>query len=70
MELTKFMCTKCGGHKATTGQLRAVGGFWTKLFNIQNLKFTTISCSACGFTEMYQDSKKRTAENILDFLTN
>ncbi len=70
METTTFTCTKCEGHIAITGQLRAVGGFWTKLFNIQNLKFITISCSACGFTEIYQDSKKRTAENILDFLTN
>jgi len=50
--------------------MRAVGGFWAKFFDMQNLKFTTVSCKKCGYTEIYKDFKKRTGENIMDFLTN
>jgi len=65
-----YECAKCGGHKYDTGEIRATGGFWQKIFNIQNRKFISISCSKCGFTEFYDKGRGRTAENILDFFTN
>jgi len=49
--------------------MRATGGAFAKIFDVQNKKFTTISCSQCGFTELY----KRTSSsfgNVLDFFTN
>ena len=69
MENKQYQCIKCNSLEFTSGQLRAVGGFWTKLFNIQNLKFITLSCNTCGYTELYKKGT-RTAENILDFFTN
>ena len=65
-----FKCTKCGNATYNSGQIRAAGGFWTKIFNIQNRKFTTISCEKCGFTEVYNSKGSGTAENILDLLGN
>ena len=35
-------------------QLRAAGGFWTKIFDIQSRELTTVSCEKCGFTEIYK----------------
>jgi len=67
----RYKCVKCGNSTYVEGQLRAASGFWTKIFNIQNLKFVTISCKKCGHTDLFKNMKeKRTAENILDFLTN
>jgi|APSaa5957512576_1039674.scaffolds.fasta_scaffold00060_49 uncharacterized protein len=64
-----FKCSKCGDISCEAGQMRATSGFWTKLFNIQNLKFSTLICNNCGFTELYKKETKK-AENILDFFTN
>ena len=69
-ELKNFKCIKCENSEYEIGQLRATGSFWTKIFNIQNLKFNTVSCKNCGYTEIYKDGAKRTGENILDFFTN
>jgi uncharacterized protein len=70
MNNAKHKCIKCDNSEFSKGQLRAAGGFWTKIFNIQNLKFHTISCKHCGYTEIYKDSAENTGENILDFFTN
>lgn len=64
-----YICSKCKNIEFETGQLRAAGGFWTKLFNIQNLKFVSLTCKECGYAEFYK-SRTKTAENILDFFTN
>ncbi len=65
-----YKCPKCENNEFESGQLRATGGFWTKIFNIQNLKFITITCKKCGYTELYKDKAGGTSENILDFLAN
>ena len=49
--------------------MRATGSFATKLFNIQNKKFTTISCTKCKYTEFYAVPSNKLG-NILDFFTN
>lgn len=70
MRTTRFECNKCQSHQHTSGEVRTPGGFWSKIFNIQNRKFLTVSCQKCGYTEFYHQDGKRTAENILDFLAN
>lgn len=67
MEKQPFTCPKCGHHAFTSDQFRATGGFWAKMFDIQNKKFITISCDQCGFTEIYKEGTS-TGENVLDFL--
>ncbi len=69
MEKQTYQCIKCNSQDFSSGQLRAAGGFWTKLFNIQNLKFVTLSCNQCGYTEIYKRGTQA-AENVLDFFTN
>lgn len=65
---SRYECVKCGGKNHTTGEVRATGGFWSKLFDIQNRRFITVSCEKCGYTEFYNKTGSRTVENILDFL--
>ncbi len=70
MEQRKYVCVKCGGRKAEVDEIRTTGAGFTKYFNIQNRKFTAVSCSRCGFTEFYRGSRAGGASNVLDFLTN
>ena len=52
-----------------SGQFQATGGTFTKLFNIQNQKFTTITWNECSYTEIYKGDTNAVA-NVLDFFTN
>ncbi len=61
-------CLKCKSNEFESGQVRASGGFWSKMFDIQNLKFVRLTCKKCGYTELYKKGTK-TAENILDLFT-
>lgn len=65
MRKSRYTCPKCQHHQYDSGQARTTGGFWSKVFDIQNRKFITISCQKCGYTEFYA-KKGNTAENILD----
>ncbi len=63
-----YACEKCQHTKFKTGQLRAAGGFFSKLFDVQSRKFTTVSCSNCGYTEIYKGDTS-VVGNIFDFFT-
>lgn len=68
MRKEPWHCVKCDSKAFELGEFRASGGFWTKIFDIQNKKFKTVSCSHCGFTEVYKADSSM-AGNVFDFLT-
>ena len=63
-----FKCIKCGNSQCEVGEFRAAGGFWSKLFDIQGRRFKTVSCTQCGYTEVYSGAKSKGIENVADFL--
>ncbi len=65
-----YTCPKCGHRKADVDKIRTTGSGFTRFFNIQNRLFTAVSCSRCGYTELYRHDVSKTGSNILDFLTN
>lgn len=66
MEKQQYVCTKCGCHTFVHDQFQATGGNFAKLFDVQNKKFITISCTRCGYTELYR-TETEDGMNILDF---
>ncbi|MFH2053550.1 MAG: zinc ribbon domain-containing protein [bacterium] len=62
-----YQCPKCGHHGFKTSEMRATGGFLTKLFDIQSKKFTTVMCDHCKYTELYAADSSALG-NIFDFL--
>ena len=64
-----FTCSKCGHRKCEVGQLRAAGGFWSKIFDVQGRRFTTVTCGRCRHTELYQ-ADSSTLGNIFDLFTS
>ncbi|WP_326910242.1 zinc ribbon domain-containing protein [Sedimentibacter sp. MB31-C6] len=69
MEKVQYVCVKCGNREYEVDQFQATGGNFAKIFDVQNKKFTTISCKQCGYTELYKGSSSD-GWNILDFLIN
>jgi len=63
----KYACPKCGSKFCETSEIRTTGSFITKIFNIQNRRFTSVTCSDCKYTEFYNISSKRIGD-VLDFL--
>lgn len=69
MDKKQYVCVKCGCTRYEHDSMQATGGNFSKIFDIQNKKFTTITCTNCGYTEFYKQQGS-TGWDILDFLTN
>lgn len=69
MEHTNYQCPKCGNRTFETDEFRATGGIFSKIFDVQNKRFTTVSCSQCHYTEIYKTDSS-TIGNIFDFFTS
>ena len=65
----RYICPKCKNKQCETGEFRAAGGFWSKIFDVQGKKFTTVVCARCRYTEIYQADSSMLG-NIFDFFTD
>jgi predicted nucleic-acid-binding Zn-ribbon protein len=66
MKHRKWSCLRCSGKEYDVGEIRAAGGAWSRVFNVQNRKFSTVSCEKCGFTELYKADATRLGD-VFDF---
>jgi len=69
MHHENWKCPKCGNPNFETDQFRATGGILAKIFDVQNKRFTTVTCNQCKFTEIYRTDSS-TLGNVFDFFTN
>ncbi len=67
MQPQMYQCPKCGNTTYVSDQFHAAGGGFAKVFDVQNKRFITISCTRCGYTELYR-GETSTGMNVLDFL--
>lgn len=65
----RWTCPKCGHNRFDTDQFRATGGFLAKIFDVQNKRFTTVSCERCRYTEIYRADQSMLG-NIFDLFTS
>jgi uncharacterized protein len=63
---SKKPCPKCGNLELEVGQVYMAGSLATKIFNIQNRRFTTLTCTKCQYTEFFKIPMKN-IHNVLDF---
>ena len=64
-----YSCIKCKGTEYKTGEIRTTGSGISRFLNLQNQKYATVSCMACGYTELYRLDGSGLG-NILDIFTN
>jgi len=69
MQHQNWSCPKCNNREYDTGEIRVTGSFWTKIFNIQNKKYSSVSCLKCSYTEFYKKQPGSTIANVFDFFT-
>ena len=65
----QYVCAKCGNTHYESDQFQATGGNFAKIFDIQNKKFVTVTCTRCGYTELYKQQGSE-AWFFGDFWTN
>ena len=69
MEGLNYTCPKCRNTQYEVGEFRAAGGFWSKIFDVQSKRFTTVTCSRCQYTEIYRTSSSMLG-NVFDLFTS
>jgi predicted nucleic-acid-binding Zn-ribbon protein len=69
MTQLNYRCPKCSNTQYEIGEIRVAGGFWSKIFDVQGRRFSSVTCTQCKYTEFYK-TDTRTLENIFDFITN
>ena len=65
--MANWVCPKCGNNDFEEDQFQSTGGNFSKLFDVQNKKFITVTCTNCGYTGLYK-AETSTGMNVLDFL--
>ncbi len=68
MQHQNWKCLKCNHTEFETDEFRATGGGLSRFFDVQNKKFTTVTCSRCYYTEIYR-ADSSTIDNVFDFFT-
>lgn len=69
MQSSNWQCLRCGYDRYETDEIRTTGGALAKIFDVQNKKFSTVSCMQCHHTELYKADTSALG-NIFDFFTN
>ncbi len=64
-----YRCPKCANIECEIRELRGSGGFWSKIFDVQGQKYSTVICSRCRYTEFYH-AESSMLGNIFDLFTN
>lgn len=68
MNSSKYICPKCGNKQYELDEMRATGGNFAKIFDVQNKKFTVVICTRCKYSEFFKGTTS-TLGNIFDFFT-
>jgi len=55
-------CPKCGHDEVDVGSISTTGSGLSKMFDIQTNNFQTVTCTSCGYTELYADVDSRGAD--------
>ena len=61
-------CDKCGHTDTEVGTISTTGGGLSKMFDIQTNSFKVVSCTNCGYSELYRDDTAGSSDIVDVFL--
>ncbi|MDZ7702077.1 MAG: zinc ribbon domain-containing protein [Halobacteriales archaeon] len=61
-------CPKCGHEETDVGTISTTGGGLSKMFDIQTNRFSVVSCTGCGYSELYRDDTPGASDIVDVFL--
>ena len=62
----RYACVKCGSNEYKVGELRASGGIWSSVIEVESEKFSFLACGRCGYTELYRGDRS-VLRQLFDF---
>lgn len=62
-----YICLKCGNTEYETDEICATGSGLSKIFDVQNRKFTALTCKKYKYTEFYKVPTSQ-IDDIFDFI--
>jgi predicted nucleic-acid-binding Zn-ribbon protein len=57
-------CPKCGHEETEVDEIATAGSGLSKYFDVQNRSFTVITCTYCGYSELYKGQSSGNAIDI------
>jgi uncharacterized protein len=60
-----FKCMRCAHHTCEVGEIHVAGGFWSKVFDVEGRRFSTVTCERCKHTEFFK-ARRSALGNIFD----
>lgn len=64
----EYGCPKCGHDETEVGGIATTGSGLSRFFDIQTNKFQVVSCTNCGYSELYRDVSDRSSDIVDVFL--
>lgn len=61
-------CPKCGEIETDVGAIATTGSGISRLFDIQTNSFQVVSCTNCGYSELYRDTSSGASDIVDIFL--
>lgn len=61
-------CPKCDHPETEVGSISTTGGGLRKMFDVQTNTFTVVSCTNCGYSELYRDDTPGASDDVDVFL--
>jgi len=65
MPQLQYKCPKCNHTQCEVGEIRVTGGFWSKIFDVQGKRFSSVTCARCKYTEFFR-AESSALGNIFD----
>ncbi len=62
-----FTCAKCGHSDYEVSDMSTTSGMMSRMVNLQNRRFSAVSCRRCSYTELYKTSSSA-LRNVFDVL--
>ena len=62
-------CEKCGHTDAEVGTISTTGGGLSKMFDVQTNSFKVVSCTNCGYSELYRYPSAGSSDIVDIFLS-
>ena len=61
----KFTCVKCGHNECEVNDMSTTSGTMSRMANLQNRRFSAVSCRRCFYTELYK-TNSGALRNVFD----
>ncbi|MES2623817.1 MAG: zinc ribbon domain-containing protein [Pseudomonadota bacterium] len=66
---SSYKCLRCNHTECDIGEIHVAGGFWSKIFDVEGRKFSTVTCERCKHTELFK-ADKDSLSNIFDLFVS